>query len=166
MKLQGSCHCRAVRFSVQSLAPVPYMVCYCSICRKTAGGGGYAINLSGRAGTMIVEGAEHLSVYRALLEPPDGAGGKPRRSRAERHFCGLCGSALWVADPGWPELVHPFASAMDTALPSAPRLSHIMEDYRPDWVAPPVRPGDEHFPEYPDLSLHDWHLREGLLEEE
>lgn len=47
MLLKGSCHCGAVRFSVNSLHPYPYMRCYCSICRKTAGGGGYAINLAG-----------------------------------------------------------------------------------------------------------------------
>ena len=35
--LKGSCHCRAVRFSVQSETPYPYLWCYCSICRKTDG---------------------------------------------------------------------------------------------------------------------------------
>ena len=45
MQLEGSCHCQAVRFSVESHEPYPFMRCYCSICRKTAGGGGYAINL-------------------------------------------------------------------------------------------------------------------------
>ena len=37
MQLYGSCYCGAVRFSVEADAPVPYMRCYCSICRKTAG---------------------------------------------------------------------------------------------------------------------------------
>ena len=45
MKLEGSCHCGAVRFSVETHAPYPFMRCYCSICRKTAGSGGFAINL-------------------------------------------------------------------------------------------------------------------------
>ena len=36
MKLNGSCHCGAVKFSVESHTPYPYMRCYCSICRKTA----------------------------------------------------------------------------------------------------------------------------------
>jgi hypothetical protein len=31
-------------------------------------------------------------------------------------FCSVCGSALWVWDPRWPERVHPFASAIDTDL--------------------------------------------------
>ena len=54
--LEGSCHCGAVRFSVESTTPTPYMRCYCSICRKTAGGGGYAINIMGRQETLKVEG--------------------------------------------------------------------------------------------------------------
>ena len=48
MKLNGSCHCQAVRFTVDAASPCPYMRCYCSICRKTAGGGGYAINLGAK----------------------------------------------------------------------------------------------------------------------
>jgi len=59
--LEGSCHCGAVRFSVESHTPVPYMRCYCSVCRKTAGGGGYAINLMAEAETLIVEGMEHVT---------------------------------------------------------------------------------------------------------
>ena len=39
MLLKGSCHCGAVRFSLNSRTPYPYMRCYCSICRKTGGGG-------------------------------------------------------------------------------------------------------------------------------
>ena len=47
MKLAGSCHCGAVKFTVVSHTPYPFMRCYCSICRKTGGGGGYAINIMG-----------------------------------------------------------------------------------------------------------------------
>lgn len=46
MLLKGSCRCGSVRFEVQSHTPVPYQLCYCSICRKQQGGGGYAINPS------------------------------------------------------------------------------------------------------------------------
>ena len=41
MKLEGSCHCGAVKFTVVSHTPVPFQYCYCSICRKANGGGGY-----------------------------------------------------------------------------------------------------------------------------
>lgn len=37
MQLEGSCHCGAVTFSLESAHPYPYQRCYCSICRKTQG---------------------------------------------------------------------------------------------------------------------------------
>lgn len=156
MKLEGSCHCGAVRFSLQSRTPQPYMRCYCSICRKTAGGGGYAINLGGDAATLAVEGEDYLSVYRAALEP----GGAPNPGR--RHFCKHCGSALWVFDPRWPELVHPFASAIDTALPVPPERAHIMLGSKPKWIEVPEGPRDPHFEDYPEESIEGWHQARGL----
>lgn len=54
MHLEGSCHCGAVQFSLEAYAPVPYLRCYCSVCRKTAGGGGFGINLGGRANSLVV----------------------------------------------------------------------------------------------------------------
>ena len=129
MKLEGSCHCGAVRFSVNSAAPVPYMRCYCTICRKTAGGGGYAINLGADQASLAVEGEDNLSVYRVpSAEHEDGL----REGR--RHFCKHCGSALWVYDPRYPELVHPFASAIDTPLPVPSETVHMMVASKADWV--------------------------------
>ena len=157
MLLEGSCYCQAVRFSLQSKTPQPYMFCYCSICRKTAGGGGYAINLGGEAGTLSVTGKRSLRVYRAQLE--DGS-----ESPAERRFCGRCGSALWVWDPRWPELIHPFASAIDTPLPAPPERCHIMVEYAPGWVRMPSGKRDPHFAEYPDQSIEDWHRSRDLLD--
>ena len=65
MVLEGSCHCGAVRFSLESEHPYPFNLCYCSICRKTAGGGGFAINLGGRFSSLKVDGEDHIRVYRA-----------------------------------------------------------------------------------------------------
>ncbi len=93
--LEGSCHCGAVRFHVESATPYPYQACYCSICRKTAGGGGYAINLGAEADTLEVEGEEHLRVYNARLYDREGS---DEVSPARRNFCGLCGSFLWLFD--------------------------------------------------------------------
>ncbi len=154
MRIEGSCHCKAVRFSVEAPSPVPFMRCYCSICRKTAGGGGYAINLGADRSTLRVNGAAHLSVYRACL--PDGS-----TSTGERNFCRLCGSALWLYDPTWPELVHPHASAIDTPLPLPPQRVHIFVASKANWVEPEMRKGDRTFDEYPDESLAQWHQRHG-----
>ena len=90
MLLEGSCHCRSVRFTVVSHTPYPYMRCYCSICRKTAGGGGYAINIMGDASTLSVKGAKHMTIYRAWIAAEDGK--RRRRSEGRRHFCAVCGA--------------------------------------------------------------------------
>jgi hypothetical protein len=156
MLLEGSCHCRAVRFSVESHEPVPFMRCYCSICRKTAGSGGFAINLGGVNSTLKVEGREHLAVYRATMD--DG-----KHSTGQRHFCRLCGTALWLWDPTWPELVHPHAGAIDTPLPQPPSVTHMMMGSKPAWVEAHVKPGDESFDDYPAESLADWHKRHGQM---
>ena len=56
MDLTGSCRCSAVRFSCKSHTPVPYMRCYCSICRKVCGGGGFSIHIMGQADSLKVRG--------------------------------------------------------------------------------------------------------------
>ncbi len=157
MRLEGSCSCGAVRFSLEAYAPVPYQRCYCSICRKTAGSGGFAINLGAHAGTLQVDGAEHIGVFRAVI---DG-----ETSPAERRFCRRCGTALWIHDPDWPELVHPFAGAVDTPLPEPPQRVHMMLASRAPWVQPEIRHNDHTFAAYPDQSLEGWHREFGLFEE-
>src|SRR3954451_22992232 len=107
LRLEGSCRCGAVRFAVDSHTPYPYQLCYCSICRKTAGGGGYAINIMGVAPSLEVTGGEALAIYRAELPEQDRDGScRLVQSSGQRHFCRRCASALWLFDPSWPELVH------------------------------------------------------------
>jgi hypothetical protein len=157
MRLKGSCHCKAVRFSVESPHPYPFNLCYCEICRKTAGAGGFAINLGAEFHTLQVEGRENIRVYRAKLS------GTQTDSLGERSFCLHCGSALWLWDPRWPELVHPHASAVDTELPVPPERRHLMLGSKAGWVEPEIRDGDKTFEEYPDESLAQWHERLGLV---
>lgn len=158
MHLDGSCHCGAVRFSLTAYAPVPFLRCYCSVCRKTAGGGGYAINLGAKADTLRIEGEEHISMFHAVIEG--------EKSTAERRFCARCGSALWLWDPGWPELVHPFASAIDTQLPEAPEAVHMMLGSKAPWVRLDAREGEPRCAGYPPQSLEDWHRAHGLFDDD
>ena len=154
MRLTGSCACGAVRFRLESHTPYPYMRCYCSICRKTQGGGGYAINIMGDATTLKVTGAKWLGVYRARI---DG-----KLSPARRHFCSKCASALWVSDPRWAEHVYPFASAIDTPLPKPPEEVELMLNYAPKWADVPSGRKHTHFREYPRESIAGWHDKRGL----
>ena len=160
MLLEGSCHCQAVKFKVQSPHPYPFMLCYCSVCRKTGGGGGYAVNIGGEHASLEVEGREHVHVYQARIKREQGRDAE--LSPAQRSFCRDCGSALWVWDPRWPELVHPFASAIDTPLPIAPERTHLMLGSKAPWVEPCVGDKDKEFAEYPEESIADWHERLGV----
>jgi len=92
------------------------------------------------------------TVYRAKLDDS-------RQSTGHRHFCRLCGTALWLWDPTWPDLVHPHAGAIDTPLPPPPAVTHMMVGSKPSWVGANFRPGDASFDGYPDESLADWHRR-------
>jgi hypothetical protein len=79
---------------------------------------GYAINIMGLADTLKVKGKNALGVWNA---PIDG-----HKGSADRHYCKRCGTPLWVSDEQWPELVHPFASAIDAELPKAPSSVHLL----------------------------------------
>ena len=157
MKLQGSCHCKAIRFSVESHEPVPFMRCYCSICRKTAGTAGYAINLGAHYDSLEVEDPDdQLRGFHARIRDKDG---NDAESPATRHFCGTCGTALWSWDPRWPELVHPHVGAINTPLPAPAHTYHIFLGSKAPWVEPQIGPLDKTFDEYPDISLADWHAK-------
>jgi len=160
MHLKGSCHCGKVKFGVESAEPVPFMRCYCSICRKTAGAGGYAINLGADARSMKVTGKKFVGIYRARLPNKERTG--TRLSSARRHFCTCCGSALWVWDPMWPEHIHPHAGVIDTPLPVPPDNVHCLVGSKASWVKIEGGPDDPRFKEYPDMSLAQWHQRKGL----
>ncbi|RWF38605.1 MAG: GFA family protein [Mesorhizobium sp.] len=158
--LKGSCRCNAVRFEVKSHTPVPFMLCYCSICRKQQGGGGFAINLGADYETLNIRGKRSLGVYQAEIE--DDEHPHCEISTGERNFCRKCGSALWLYDPTWPDLVHPFASAIDSELPMPPEKVHLMLKYKASWVEPVVGRKDKVFDVYPEESIADWHKRTGM----
>lgn len=160
LKLEGSCRCGAVSFSVDSHTPAPYQLCYCSICRKQQGGGGFAINLGALAATLEIEGQDRIGVYCAEIE--DDEHPHCEASSGERNYCRDCGSALWLYDPNWPDLIHPFASAIDSELPKPPSHVHLMLKYKAAWVEPDIRDGDETFDLYPKLSIADWHRKHGM----
>jgi hypothetical protein len=155
MLLEGSCQCGKVSFSVESDTPYPFMLCYCSICRKTSGA--VTANVMGRRETLRVRGGKHLRCHHAVMRRP---GRRPTRSEGERWFCGECGSHLYVLDDRWSYGVWPNAAALDTELPVPPERVHLMLRFKPDWV--PVEPGGDRYPVYPKLSIAEWHEQHGL----
>ena len=163
MHLEGSCCCQSVKFLVESPHPYPYMHCYCSICRKTQGGGGFAINLGALYDSLKVEGKEHIRHFSPMYSNHET--GVYEQSPGQRHFCSKCGSGLWVWDPRWPDLVHPYASVIDTPLPVPPERNHILLDSKPDWVNVSNRSTDKQFEHFLEvMSLAEWHEQHGLSE--
>ncbi|MGD8558760.1 MAG: GFA family protein [Gammaproteobacteria bacterium] len=161
MKIEGSCYCQAVRYSVESYTLYPYMRCYCSFCRKTGGSGGYGINIMARADSLSIEGEQSLYYHHGMEHDPDTDALVENENR--RYFCRHCGSPLWSADPRWGQWIYPFAGSVDTPLPKPPELVHIMLDFAAPWVEVPTGDGHRHFQRYPDESVQQWHERYGLL---
>jgi hypothetical protein len=116
--------------------------------------------LGGDYETLKVDGNEYVNVYQARIKDPET--GEIQESPAQRHFCKKCGSALWAWDPRWPELVHPFASVIDTDLPVPPERTHMMLGSKAAWVEVHSGPKDQMFEVYPQESLAEWHRRQGL----
>jgi hypothetical protein len=101
------------------------------------------VELAGHAASLKVEGSENIRVYRA--------------STAERHFCGICSSGLWIFHPGDPNLIFPYASAVDTPLPKAPDHTHMMTEFNASWVQIISESHDEFHERFPDESIVRWH---------
>ncbi len=160
MLLKASCHCQAVKFEVESHTPYPFLRCFCSICRKTAGGGGFAINIMGEAGTLKIKGKRYIGIYHAILGKHKN--GKSIISPGQRHFCKKCASCLWIADKRWPKWIYPFASAIDSPLPRPPGNVNIMLNFSPDWVEIPKGKRQLNYEEYNDESIAAWHRRHHL----
>ncbi|KAF8440046.1 Mss4-like protein [Boletus edulis BED1] len=154
--LKGSCHCGAVRFTVESHTPVPYQLCVCSICRKVGGVGG-SINLAAAADTLdIIQGKEHIRVYHAVLDRDTP---NEKITSSERNFCVLCSSMLWLYEDTWPELLHPFASAIDSPPLEPPQeMVVVVTNSKPDYVRLPE--GPKHvYKRYGRDSIEEWHKK-------
>ncbi|THU85884.1 hypothetical protein K435DRAFT_805538 [Dendrothele bispora CBS 962.96] len=162
VQLEGSCHCGAVRFKVQSSTAVPYQLCTCSICRKVAGVGG-SINLGGHSKTLeILKGKDSISVYKAVMnrDTPE-----EHLANSERNFCSKCSSMLWLYNSQWPDFIHPFASVIDSPELKVPEtMVCIKLDSKPAYVRLPEGP-KEVYDNYGPLSLEGWHKEKGLFVE-
>ena len=142
MLLKGSCRCGAVHLRGRKphACPLPALL---------------LLDLPQAAGrrrllpSILVRMHDTLTIYgqaqHRRLPRRDRRRRKPDLQTFDRRaqFLQKCGSALWLYDPTWPELVHPFASAIDSELPMPPERVHLMLKYKASWVEPDIRQGDE-----------------------
>jgi hypothetical protein len=158
MKLEGSCHCGAVKFSLESRTPYPYRVCYCPRCRKTAGVGPH---IMGEADSLTVVGQDRVGVY-VTRSNPQAPGQAPVELRLS--FCEICGTHLYLHAPSWPGKVYPWATAIDSPLPKPPETFHVFLGLAASWADVPDGPNHQHFDAAPPESMEEWHRRHGLFE--
>jgi len=156
--LEGSCQCGKVSFDVQSDTAVPFMYCFCSICRKLEGAG-FGCNIMGKRATLRVRGRKHLRPYHPRRRWP---GKRTEVSDGTRWFCGACGTHLYGTDDSWPDGMWPNVGAIDTPLPPAPEHVFMMTRYKPAWVDLDRLGRGPRYAEYPKLSIADWHEQQGL----
>lgn len=69
---------------------------------------------------------------------------------------------LWLWDPTWPELIHPFASAIDTELPKPEEMVCCLAESKPEWARWPEGKKSVHAV-YGEDSIEDWHKKRGLF---
>jgi hypothetical protein len=97
--LEGGCLCGAVRFRLTA----PFRsagYCHCTHCQRRTGTGSSANGRVPQEGFQLLQGAEQLRAY----QPPTGV---------PKHFCGICGSALFSGDPFNDEQVAVRLGALD-----------------------------------------------------
>ena len=75
MAYWGSCHCGAVKFSVEGDLPGKAISCNCSHCRRK----GFLLTFVPRERFILQEGANHLTEYRF------------HKHQIAHQFCDVCG---------------------------------------------------------------------------
>ena len=125
MLLEASCHCKSVQFTIETEFFYPFMICYCSICRKT-NGAPFGVNIKGQLSDLnIIKGNDVIKIYIA--------------KDCERHFCSECGSSLYITDKRWPEGIWPNAACVDTELPQPEEYYEIFLENQVNWFQPTIK---------------------------
>jgi hypothetical protein len=115
--LTGTCLCRGVRYEITG-ALGPVALCHCSMCRK-ASGSAFASNASVAADDF------HLRAGADLVQAYESSPGKCR------HFCRVCGSALWATDPRMAGWVRIRLGSLDDDPGARPALHYAVESKAP-----------------------------------
>ena len=84
--------------------------------------------------------------------------------QSQRAFCSKCSTMLWVWDHNWPELIHPFASAIDTELPRPDEMVCVKGNSKPKWVRWPEGQKEVH-EDFGEYSIEEWHKKHGVYVE-
>jgi len=113
---------------------------------------------------LTVEGEENLTVYRASSSDSTN---EQERYKSERKFCKHCSAMLLLNIKAYPDIVFPFASAIDTKLLDPAKLDKpqpltiMFSDDKLPWAHLPE--GEKKlFKTYPDKNFQEWMENAGL----
>jgi hypothetical protein len=129
LPITGGCGCGAVRFEVSE----PFVsagYCHCTRCQRRTGTAAAASARVAPGSFRVVTGEEHIERW-----APEGG--------YEKHFCGLCGSALFSQNPHDRSVIGVRLGAVDGD-PGIRPQSHAFVAYAAPWEPLP----DDGLPRY------------------
>jgi hypothetical protein len=126
--LAGGCHCGAVRYEARG-QPFHASICHCEDCRRVTGAPCVAWFSVARDGFRVVRGTMRL-----YASSP----------KAERGFCGDCGTSLTFAEHGLPGEIDVATASLDDPA-RVPPVAHLRVARKLPWLrfadGLPIYPG-------------------------
>jgi len=122
MSLSGRCLCGQIQYEL-SEAPVVTGVCHCKNCQRQAGSAFSTLAGVARGNFKLARGEPKL--YRDADTDSGNA--------VERYFCGNCGSPIYSALPGQPDMIYLKTGTLDDTTAFKP-MFHVWCDSKQDWV--------------------------------
>jgi hypothetical protein len=116
-RLEGSCLCGGVKLGIDGNYVAGVGACHCSLCQKSAGVMWAAFEVSADAVSVTGEVARYNST-----------------PFAERAFCPVCGSNLWLRDRDNDSAPYELMPALFPEAAAFPLISEIYTDCRPAYV--------------------------------
>jgi hypothetical protein len=118
-EFSGGCHCGQVRYLIKGRV-LNGVNCHCSICRKANGGAFSSYLVVPEEAFEIVLGQDLLTRY-ALSE------------EGEKHFCRICGSAVFNRNQRYPGVTIVHLGSLDAVETFSPTINMFCESRLP-WV--------------------------------
>lgn len=121
MALTGQCLCGDISYEIGN-APAMWGVCHCKNCQRQAGSA-----FSTLAG--VPKADFKITGEPKLYVDADTSSG----AQVERYFCGNCGSPIYSALPGQPEMAFLKTGTLDDTSAFQP-MFHVWCDSKQNWV--------------------------------
>ncbi|MEK8030517.1 GFA family protein [Ideonella sp. DXS29W] len=140
----GHCLCGHVRYELTA-PPLTCYACHCTDCQRRTGGAMRLVMWVHRSAVQVTLGTPVLLEF-------DGAGGRPRRSRA----CARCDTRLWAEPPNQPELAMLFPGTLENPRAFEPVAHLWLRSALPWTLIPPGAVRYDTQPEDPHELIRLW----------